>query len=149
MAKKASVKDVRAASDAITRASALLDPSRLRVWDDLGLTVTQLRLLGHLNDDDGIGNAELADRLDVTRPSVSALLDRLERHGFIRREISLADRRAIRIHLEPAGREAVNNANDAVRAAAAGLLAGLSEDQLKDLTEAFALVNGAGPAKGK
>ncbi len=140
MARKASVKDVRAATEAITRASALLDPSRLRVWDALGLTITQLRLLGHLNHGDGIGNADLADRLNVTRPSVSALLDRLERHGFIRREISLADRRAIRILLEPAGREAVRSTNDAVRAEAAALLSGLSEEQLKQVTEAFALV---------
>lgn len=130
-----------AAADAFTRASALLDSVRLRVWDSLGLTVTQLRVLGHLNDQDGLGNAELADRLFVTRPSVSALLERLERNGFIRREISLADRRGIHILLEPAGREAVNSVRDEVRQYAASLMEGLTEDQVKSVTAAFALIN--------
>ncbi len=138
-----------AAADAFTRTSALLDPVRLRVWDSLGLTVTQLRVLGHLNEQDGLGNAELADRLFVTRPSVSALLERLERNGFIRREISLADRRGIRILLEPAGREAVNSAREEVRQYAATMLEGLTEDQVKSLTAAFGLINESTGGKKK
>src|SRR5262245_44993357 len=82
---------------ALFRASWLLDPIRLQLWDEQSLTVTQLRLLAVLEQDEGIGNAELADKLLVTRPSVSALLDRLERGGYLRREISLSDRRGIRI----------------------------------------------------
>ena len=50
--------------------------------------VTQLRLLTWVAEEEGLSNADLADRLYVTRPSVSALLDRLERGGFIRREIT-------------------------------------------------------------
>ena len=88
---------MNAATDALTRASALLDPARLKAWDDSGITVTQLQLLRFLNQEDGIGNAELAIRLDVTRPSVSALLERLERAGFIGREISRADRRETKV----------------------------------------------------
>ena len=72
---------VEAAVRAFFEASALLDPMRLRIWDRDGLTVTQLRLLGHLHEQEGLSNAELADRLSVTRPSVSALLERLERGG--------------------------------------------------------------------
>ena len=149
MATKVPVKTVRAAADAVTQASALLDSARLRAWDNIGLTVTQLRLLGHLNDQDGLGNADLADRLDVTRPSVSALLERLERGGFIRREISLADRRGIHILLEPKGREAINSTGDDVRTAAAAILNGLSEDQTKQLTEAFTALNEAATAGRK
>ena len=147
--KKGSNSSVNAAADAFTRTSALLDPVRLRVWDSLGLTVTQLRVLGHLNDQDGLGNAELADRLFVTRPSVSALLERLERNGFIRREISLADRRGIRILLEPAGRDAVNSVRDEVRQYAASLMEGLPEDDVKSLTAAFALINESAPVGRK
>ena len=98
-------------------------------------------MLGHLNERDGLGNAELADRLFVTRPSVSALLERLERNGFIRREISLADRRGIRILLEPAGRDAVNSVRDEVRQYAASLMEGLPEEQVKSLTNSMAVAN--------
>lgn len=89
---------------AFFQASALLDQIRLQIWDRENLTVTQLRLLGHLREQEGLSNAELADRLYVTRPSVSALLERLERAGFIRREVSQNDRRGINIWLEPRGR---------------------------------------------
>jgi DNA-binding MarR family transcriptional regulator len=88
------------AMTAFFSASALLDQIRLRIWDRENLTVTQLRLLGHLREQEGLSNAELADRLYVTRPSVSALLERLERGGFIRREVSPNDRRGINIWLE-------------------------------------------------
>lgn len=82
---------------------------QLRQWDAASLTVTQLRMLYHLGDADGIGNADLAERLNVTRPSVSALLERLERTGFISRDVSKSDRRGITIHLTPSGRAAISN----------------------------------------
>ncbi|MCZ2108325.1 MAG: MarR family transcriptional regulator [Dehalococcoidia bacterium] len=129
---------VEAAVDALFSASALLDPIRLRVWDSEKLTVTQLRLLNHLFEQEGLSNAELADRLYVTRPSVSALLERLERGGFIRREVSPNDRRGICIWLEPRGREAVASLRTETRAYAAGLMEDMSED---DLHNFVAIVN--------
>ena len=143
MAKKLSTKDLNAGTDAFIKANAVLEPIRLKAWDDQGLTVTQLRLLYHLNEQDGIGNAELATRLNVTRPSVSALLERLERNGFIRRDISRADRRGIVISLEPAGRDAINGAKEDVRKSVGALLGGLEEEQLKQVTDAFLVVAGA------
>lgn len=121
---------VEAAVDALYAASALLDPIRLRVWDSEKLTVTQLRLLNHLFEQEGLSNAELADRLYVTRPSVSALLERLERGGFIRREVSPNDRRGICIWLESRGRDAVASLRDESRSYAASLMDDMSEDEL-------------------
>lgn len=99
-------------SRALFAACALLDPMRLQIWDRDGLTITQLRLLSFLNEEEGVGNADLADRLFVTRPSVSALLERLERGDFIRREIHENDRRSIRIWLTDRGRAAVAQLHD-------------------------------------
>lgn len=121
---------VEAAVDALYAASALLDPIRLRVWDSEKLTVTQLRLLNHLFEQEGLSNAELAERLYVTRPSVSALLERLERGGFIRREVSPNDRRGICIWLESRGRDAVASLRDESRSYAASLMDDMSEDEL-------------------
>lgn len=120
--------------DAITalfQASALLDAIRLRIWDRENLTVTQLRLLGHLREQEGLTNAELADRLYVTRPSVSALLERLERGGFIRREVSPNDRRSINIWLEPRGRDAAASLRDETRDYASGLFDSLSPKEIE------------------
>ncbi len=124
---------VEKAVSALHRASAMLDPIRLRLWDSQGLTVTQLRLLLHVSDHgDGISNAELAERMYVTRPSVSALLDRLERGDFITREIDRADRRGIRIHLEDRGRDAISSVSN-LRVYSRGLLSSLADDELDAL----------------
>jgi DNA-binding MarR family transcriptional regulator len=110
--------------------SALFDPQRLRIWDAEGLTVTQLRLLAYVSAAEGISNAELADKLYVTRPSVSALLDRLERGGYLRREISPTDRRGIRIWLEERGRNAVSYLGEENWAYAERLFESMSDSEL-------------------
>ncbi len=129
--------DLDAAVLALFQASALMDPMRLRIWDAEGLTVTQLRLLAWVAEEEGMSNADLADRLYVTRPSVSALLDRLERGGFVRREISAVDRRGITIWLEERGRRAVTSHRQENRASVAGLMESLSDDDLKEIWTAL------------
>jgi DNA-binding MarR family transcriptional regulator len=127
----------QAAVSAYFHANALLDQARLQLWDRAGLTVTQLRLLFYLNECEGVGNAELADRLMVTRPSVSALLERLERGEFIRREISPDDRRGICIWLEPRGRQAVAQMTAELRAYTVGLMQTLDDVEIHHLTAAL------------
>jgi len=134
MTKPPRTPEIETAMDSLFAASALLDHLRLRIWDRENLTVTQLRLLGHLRDQGGLSNAELADRLYVTRPSVSALLERLERGGFIRREVSPNDRRGIQIWLEPRGADALNNLREETRDYAAGLFEGMSQSEVADFT---------------
>jgi DNA-binding MarR family transcriptional regulator len=129
--------EVDRAVTALFRASALLDPIRLTVWDRENLTVTQLRLLWHLAEQEGLSNAELAERLYVTRPSVSALLERLERGGFIRREIAPNDRRSICIWLEPRGRTVVESLREELRNYAAGLMENMSPAELTDFVRAL------------
>ncbi len=125
---------VEGAISALLGASALLDPVRLRAWDNDGLTVTQLRVLGHLLEKEGLSNAELAERLYVTRPSVSALLERLERGGFIRREVAPNDRRGICIWLEPRGRQEISSFREEIRAYSAGLMSEMTEADLNAFT---------------
>lgn len=135
------------AIDALYAVSALLDPIRLRVWDAEGLTVTQLRLLAYVGQSEGISNAELADRLYVTRPSVSALLERLERGGFLRREISQSDRRGICIWLEERGRNAVSNLREETRQYTANLMDDLAVDDLLELERVFGKLVKSGQAR--
>ena len=128
---------VEAAVQVFFDASALLDSMRLRIWDRDGLTVTQLRLLGHLHEQEGLSNAELAERLYVTRPSVSALLERLERGGFIRREVAPNDRRGICIWLEDRGRAAVSSVRSETRDYSANLMDSMSTEEIEKLTQSL------------
>ncbi|MGE3076948.1 MAG: MarR family transcriptional regulator [Dehalococcoidia bacterium] len=120
---------------AFFQASALLDQIRLRIWDRENLTVTQLRLLGQLREQEGLSNADLADRLYVTRPSVSALLERLERGGFIRREVSQNDRRGINIWLEPRGRAVSESLREETREYLSSLMESMSPEDIAKFRE--------------
>src|SRR5690606_15127027 len=93
----------------------------------------QLRLLNFLYQEEGLSNANLADRLYVTRPSVSALLERLDRGDFIRREIHENDRRAIRIWLTDKGRAAISQAHDELFEFTGQLFESLNDSELKTI----------------
>lgn len=126
------------------KASALMEPLRLRIWDTEGLTVTQLRLLMIVAEAPGVSNAELAERLYITRPSVSALLERLERGGFLRRDISPTDRRGICIKLEERGQRVCTQVSAEVHDYAAGLMQELSDADLCELQKALSKMVEAG-----
>jgi len=52
---------------------------------------------------------ELAEALEVSAPSASAMVDRLVEEGVVSREQSRADRREVVVQLTPQGREAVEH----------------------------------------
>ena len=95
----------------------------------LGLTRSQWWVLTHLYRNDGVTQTELADILEIEKPTLGRLLDRLESNGWIRREEHTDDRRAKRVFLT----DEVEPAMKAMRAAAAELrrdaLAGLTREQ--------------------
>ena len=66
---------------------------------ELGLTRSQWWVLTHLFRKDGITQSELAETLEVEKPSLGRLLDRLEAKGWVRREMDARDRRAKRVFL--------------------------------------------------
>ena len=83
----------------------------------LGLTRSQWWVLNHLFRNDGITQSELADVLEVQKPTLGRLLDRMEQKGWIRREGHSGDRRAKRVFLTEEVEPAIKN----MRAAAAAL----------------------------
>ncbi len=66
---------------------------------DLGLTRSQWWVLNNLFRNQGITQSELADILEIEKPSLGRLLDRLEAKGWVERRADPTDRRAKRLHL--------------------------------------------------
>jgi len=93
----------------------------------LGLTRSQWWVLTHLYRNDGVTQAELADLLEIDRPALGRLLDRLEVSGWVIRKDDTKDRRAKRVFLT----DEVEPAMKAMRHAAADMrkeaLVGISE----------------------
>ena len=67
--------------------------------------------------------ATLSDKLELSRPSITRILNTLERRGFIIRKIDREDRRSITIELTEKGGEALDRANKALLAEDAATLA--------------------------
>jgi MarR family transcriptional regulator for hemolysin len=93
----------------------------------LGLTRSQWWVLNQLFRNPGVNQSELAEILEVRKPTLGRLLDRMEAKGWVRREQDASDRRAWRVHLtdavEPAMRELREAAAELRRDALAGLSA--------------------------
>ena len=96
---------------------------------ELGLTRSQWWVLTHLFRNDGITQSELADWLEIERPTLGRLLDRLEANGWVKRVAHSQDRRAKRVFLT----NEVSPALRAMRNIAAGVrtdaLLGLNPDE--------------------
>ena len=95
----------------------------------LGLTRSQWWVLTHLFRGDGVSQTGLAETLEIEKPTLGRLLDRLEAKGWVRREHDAKDRRAWRVYLS----ESAEPAMKTMRAVAAELrrdaMAGLSAEE--------------------
>ena len=79
------------------------------------LTLPQFRVLAMV--DEGGGRAsQLADRLAVAKPTITAVVDGLVERGYLKRTADADDRRATRITLTAAGRRALSDAEHAMHA---------------------------------
>jgi DNA-binding MarR family transcriptional regulator len=69
-----------------------------------GLTSSQWRVVAELSRADGLTQVALANQLEIEPMTVSRIVDRLERGGFVERIADLADRRAKLVWLTPKSR---------------------------------------------
>jgi MarR family transcriptional regulator for hemolysin len=109
---------------------------------ELGLTRSQWWVLNHLYFHEGITQSELAEVLDIEKPTLGRLLDRLEDKGWLERRGDPTDRRAKRVYLT----RNVQGLMRALRVLAADLrahaLEGLDEGEREQLLETLRLVKG-------
>ncbi|KTD49461.1 MarR family transporter transcriptional regulator [Legionella rubrilucens] len=62
-------------------------------------------ILMELLNQDGLTQTDLVQRIDVEQPTAVRTLDRMERDGFIYRQPSPTDRRAVLIYLSEKGKQ--------------------------------------------
>jgi len=70
---------------------------------EAGLTVPQWRALGILLHKPGATHSELVRQLEIEAPSVTSLVNGMQRKGWVRQERSTTDARAKRLYLTAAG----------------------------------------------
>lgn len=71
------------------------------VSEQCGLTVSEEKALDLLQRFGPMTAGELAEKSGLAKPSVTGLIDRLERKGFARRAADASDGRRVRVEVEP------------------------------------------------
>ena len=94
--------------------------------------------LRELARDDGITQSELAERLKVARPTVTVMLQKMQKAGLIERRSDEQDQRYTRIYLTDAGRALHDEMHRQVDEMISDVFSPLSE---KDQAELLRLLN--------
>lgn len=98
-----------------------------------GLTRSRWQVLWHLSQQEGLKQAELAERMDVAPISLARQLDNLEQEGLVERCRDDSDRRCFRIRLTEAAQPALETLRSLAQETRREALAGLSPSEVKQL----------------
>lgn len=99
----------------------------------LKLTQPQSLALAAIAREPGLTQASLAEKLEVHPVTVTQLIDRLERSGWVSREAHENDRRAFRLHLTEQADPILSKLWALAREARAEAMRGLSEQEQQQL----------------
>ena len=75
---------------------------------ELGLTLSQCKVLGHLARNEGISQARLAELSDTDPMTLVRILDRMQQDQWVERRPDPSDRRAHRLYLRETARPVLN-----------------------------------------
>ncbi|HVO39719.1 MAG TPA: MarR family transcriptional regulator [Spirochaetia bacterium] len=98
-----------------------------------GMTTTQWQALGVLYHKPGLTHSELEKHLDIEAPSVTSLVNGMERKGWVRRDKSPDDARVKQLHLTPRGLRLLEGVRQATVPIERAIAAALSEEERETL----------------
>jgi DNA-binding MarR family transcriptional regulator len=117
---------------ALGRLRSLRDPIA-STCDEFQLTPSQVHVLLWLGKDGTLAMGELARRLGVTEKTITGLVDRIERLGYLQRERVAPDRRVVRCRLTPEGLKMYEQLDQSLLEATELMLALLDDEDRKAL----------------
>lgn len=90
-------------------------------------------LLFALSLQDGLSNAELAECMFVTPPTISNMVKRLRKSGFVEKRRDSEDERVTRVYLTEKGRRATGRLREISAQVNEAMIVGLSAEETKTL----------------
>lgn len=115
-------------------------------WIELDVTMHQLKMLLLLYTDGPLSVGSLASWLRIALPTVSGVLNRLERRGLMQRQRDKADRRLVICQLTEKGYELVDRLWELGSARLIKLLETMTMEQLRTVSETMALLHASAQA---
>lgn len=105
--------------------------------EPLGLTRAQWRVMAHISRNEGCTQTELAAELEIEKPTLGRLIDRLQANDWVERRADENDARTKRVFLTPRAqpvlKEMYSLADDVLDAA----FSGLTRDQADQLLQSL------------
>jgi MarR family transcriptional regulator, organic hydroperoxide resistance regulator len=111
---------------------------------DLNLTAAEINALANLADRGALNVRELSAETGTRATTLTGVLDRLEKRGYLTRELDATDRRSFRLPLTEAGRAAAERVRTAIADLERDALARLSATQIAGFHAVVAALQGAG-----
>ncbi len=106
-----------------------------RRMSEVGLTRSQWWVLNNLFQHNGANQAELAQVLEVERPTLGRLIDRLEKKGWVKRVEDSKDRRAKKIFLSDEVSPIIKAMRKIAAEARSDALVGISEEEREQFVD--------------
>ncbi|ASJ52721.1 MarR family transcriptional regulator [Brevibacillus formosus] len=102
-----------------------------------GLTGPQFYILHQLELKEKCTVGELAESMGVKPSAITAMVDRLDKHGFVARDRDEEDRRVVYISLRDSGKKILQVAKQNRREQLNKMFSHLSEDELQQFVSIF------------
>jgi DNA-binding MarR family transcriptional regulator len=109
---------------------------RLRQQDQTGLGPTMTATLASIAKHGGPTHGELAAIEQVAPPTITAVVDKLEKLGLVTRQTDVTDRRVTRVRVTPIGIEQLDEVRSRRTSWLASQLAALTDDERRRLADA-------------
>jgi DNA-binding MarR family transcriptional regulator len=116
------------------------DQLRRSMAKSLSVGVSELAVMGNLHKDGRLTPREIGDRLGITTGSTTAVLDRIEREGFVVRAPNPDDRRSVHVLLTPKGETAMAWVVDELDKQLIDVQPKLSSDELEQLASGLSVL---------
>ena len=95
----------------------------------LGLTRAQWRVMTRLNRLESCTQTQLAIELEIEKPTLGKLIERLEAKGWVERRADASDARSKRLFLTPAARPLLEEISQRADEVIEGVFAGIGADE--------------------
>ena len=106
----------------------------------INLTTAQIKLLTCFSDKDTHSMTELSISLAVSMPTITAMVDRLETAGMVKRERNSVDRRVVQVRLTAAGKRELKKLTHIRRDEMEKILMNLSAKEMNTFLGSIELV---------
>ena len=117
----------------ITQLIADLEAEFIKKYQEEGFTARQIAYIDTINMLGNPNLGEIAKALKLSKPSVTAIVDKLESKGYIEKFQSDEDRRSFHVHLSTKGKNLVKMHGDTHKKIVDMLQNNLDSKDLKDL----------------